>query len=82
MGLGFRVPVGPDVVFVIAVLVRVLLVFGLVGRGIPKLTSTQYELPIKIPEQSSLIEGFCVDVSVTLQARAEGNLRNQRNCRK
>ena len=39
--LGFGVSVGADVVFVIAVLVRVLPVSGTVGRGIPKLTSTQ-----------------------------------------
>lgn len=57
VGLGFGALVEVEVVVVAEALVRVLVVFGVVGQGNSQLTSTQYELPIIVPEQPFLIAG-------------------------
>jgi hypothetical protein len=72
VGLGFNVPAEVELVVVAKALVQVLVVFGIVGQGIPQLTSTQYELPIIIPEQSSLIAGFYIYMSVNTTSKQLG----------
>ena len=60
-GLGALVTVAEAVVDIREVVegALVALLFAVVGRGSPKLTSTQYACPILMPLQSALTLGFC-----------------------
>ena len=77
VGLGLGVPVGVVEVWVVGAAVEV--VFTDVGRGIPKLTSTQYEFPTCIPLQYALMLGFLWESqyrSLPTETYYKDNVRN------
>lgn len=51
----------------------------MVSRGLPLLTSTQYEFPSLMPLQSSLTDGFC-DYELALGHEEHNIAKNREGC--